>query len=316
MSIDRPRFRLLRLRAGFRAPALHALALFLSALSLCLPGRACSAAALVPGVTHVCRPVPDSIKIDGILDEPQWKGLDTLRLALNNAPAGGMPTVETKVLVAWSRTRLYVAFIADGKNVKGTITRHDGALYDQDVVEMFIDPDGDGKDYIELEWNCLNTSLDYFFTAPRQGDNTAWTAEGMQNAVKVRGTANNASDTDTGMVAEISLPWTALKQWSKGALPPKAGDSLALNFYRINYPSPNAPELIAWSPTDAADFHRPDKFGALIFSSTPVTSVLPMGAAHGSFPATRALPRRADGRAADRGNAGLILFRTPVPTRP
>jgi hypothetical protein len=313
MSIDRSRF-----LAGFCAPSFRTFLHALSALALCIPGRMHAAPALVPGVTHLCRPIPDSIKVDGILNEPQWKGLDTLRLTLNNAPAGGKPTVETKVLVAWSQTRLYVAFISDAKNVKGTITQHDGALYDQDVVEMFIDPDGDGKNYMELEWNGLNTSLDYFFTAPRQGDNTAWTAEGMQNAVKVRGTANNASDTDTGIVAEISLPWSIFKQWSKGSMPPKAGDSLALNFYRINYPSPNAAELIAWSPTGAADFHKPDKFGALIFSSTPVTSVFPMAAPRGSRAPAGALPWRADGRAAERGrmHPGLILFEAPAPARP
>ncbi|MDB5050350.1 MAG: hypothetical protein JWO30_3421 [Fibrobacteres bacterium] len=261
--------------------------------------RQASAATAIQAVTHACRPIADEIKIDGVLDEPQWQGLDTLRLMLNNAPAGGKPTVETKVLTAWSQTRLYVAYIVSAKNVKNTTTQHDAdAMYSQDVVEMFIDPDGDGKNYFELEWNCLNTSLDFFFTAPLQGQDKSWAPQGMQNAVKVHGTANNPVDVDTGMVVEISLPWAAFKQWSKGSMPPKAGDSLALNFYRINYITPSTPELISWAPTGAADFHRPDKFGALIFSSQPVTSLFPKPdprrhASAGGFPAPA---RRVDGR--------------------
>lgn len=247
----------------------------------------------VPSVTHLCRPVSDAFTVDGILDEPGWQGLDTLTLVLNDALADGEPGVRTRVLTAWSPTRLYVAFLADSKNIRNTLTAHDAALYEQDVVEMFLDPDGDGKDYFELEWSCLNASLDYRFASRLQGLDEGWAPPGMQNAVEVRGTPNHPGDVDTGMTVEIALPWAAFRTWWKGSLPPRAGDSLPVNFYRIDYSSNQDGELIAWSPIGAADFHRPDKFGALVFSSQPVTSVF-----------TR--PRPATG--ADRGGG---IRRTP-----
>lgn len=266
---------------------------------------------------HTCRSMPDSVKIDGILDDKAWQGLDTLRLLRNNAPAGGVPSAETKVLVGWSRTRLYVAFIADSKNVKNTVTKHDDdGLYAQDVVELFIDPDGDGKNYFELEWNCLNTSLDFFFTGPLQGLDKAWAPKGMQSAVKVRGTANQPGDVDTGMTVEISLPWEGFSAWSKKGLPPQAGDSLPLNFYRIIYPAQGSAELISWTHTGAPSFHMPEKFGALVFSSQPVTGLLPNrsritpAAASGAKSA-----RRIDGKLYNRtGSASLPevrLFQSP-----
>jgi hypothetical protein len=230
------------------------------------------AAAHAAAITHTTLLFPDSLKIDGVLDEPAWKGADTIALAMNNDPAGGAPGVATKVLTGWSRTRLYVAFIVESKNVQGTMTMHDANLYEQDVVEMFLDPDGDGKNYIELEWNCLNTSYDQTFTAPLAGGKLDWSPQGILNAVKVHGTANKSSDTDTSWVLEISLPWTAIQAQSLAALPPKSGDKLPLNFYRIDHSS-GAEKLMSWSPTGAADFHRPDKFGSLVFSDTPVTSV-------------------------------------------
>jgi|GEM_PF-4583036 len=310
------------MRVGFfflgRLPVFPGLLLFLILASApdsraASPSGTAGSAAFIPSVTHACRPISDSMKIDGVLDEPGWKGLDTLRLFRNNDPAGGKPSVETKVLVAWSQTRLYIAFIALTKNVRGTETQHDGPLYDQDVVEMFIDPDGDSKDYVELEWNCLNTSLDYSFTGPRTGSNTAWSATGMLNAVKVMGTANKPSDVDTGMVVEISIPWTALKPFSKSPLPPRNGDSLPLDFYRIDYATSASGELIAWAPTGVADFHRPDKFGALVFSTQPVTAVFPAVRAPSHGPSAPLSPRfrtplRADGRSATTGSPDLWLF--------
>lgn len=266
---------------------------------------------------HTCRPMPDSVKIDGILDDKAWQGLDTLRLLRNNAPAGGAPSAETKVLVGWSNTRLYVAFIADSKNVKNTVTKHDDdGLYQQDVVELFIDPDGDGKNYFELEWNCLNTSLDFFFTDPLQGLDKAWAPKGMQSAVKVRGTANQPGDVDTGMTVEISLPWDGFSAWSKKGLPPQAGDSLPLNFYRIIYPATGSAELISWTPTGAPSFHMPEKFGALVFASQPVTGLLPNPLREApARTAGAGLTRRIDGKLYTRfGSAPageLRLFQPP-----
>jgi hypothetical protein len=242
-------------------PISHALILTLVTLFYSASGSA------VP----TCRPLPDSIKIDGILSESAWKFVDTLTLVRNNDPTGGAPGVVTKVLVGWTPTHLYTAFIADSRNVKGTITEHDGALYDQDALEMFIDPDGDSKNYIELEWNCLNTSVDLTLTGPGTGTDWAWSAAGIQHVVKVKGTANKASDSDTNWILETALPWSTLQPFSKATLPPKAGERLSINFYRIDNPMGGSQELLAWSPTGVANFHKPDKFGSLIFSDqTPI----------------------------------------------
>lgn len=213
--------------------------------------------------THSVPLVADSIRIDGVFDEPAWKIADSLSLTLNNNPAGGKPKSATSVKVTWNQANLFVAFTVESKNVEGTITQHDGPLYEQDVVEMFIDPDGDSQNYLELEWNCLNTSLDFRYAGVRTGMDEAWKPKGMRSAVKVQGTANKSSDIDTGMTLEVAIPWSDIQEWSKAAMPPKVGEKLKVNFYRIDYPSE---ELMAWAPTGVADFHKPDKFGQLLFA--------------------------------------------------
>ena len=224
---------------------------------------------------HACRQVADTLKVDGILDDAAWQGLDTLLLVRNDAPPGGAPSARTKVLLAWAPTGIFAAIISESRNVKGTLLRRDDPLYQQDAVEIFIDPGSDGKDYLELEWNCLNTVLDLRLSGPRSGEDVGWTATGMRSAVRVLGSANLPADVDTGWVVEIALPWSDLAPWSAGSLPPKAGDALALNIYRIDTPTGQPQELSAWSPTGVPDFHRPDKFGKVTFAGPSGVSPTP-----------------------------------------
>jgi hypothetical protein len=241
---------------------------------------ASASAALLPcpihaQVSHQVAQITGDLVIDGALDEAAWKSADTLPLLTNNGPGGLKPKTATTVRVLWNPTYLYVSFQVETPRIDGTITQHDGELYTQDVVELFLDPDGDSQNYLELEWNCLNTSLDFRYAKVRQGMDMSWAVPNSKSAVKLRGTANKSTDVDTGLTYEIALAWADVKAWSKAAIPPKPGDNLPVNFYRIDYPpGGGAEELMAWSPTGAADFHRPDKFGKLIFGG-PAVGIVP-----------------------------------------
>src|SRR5688572_28306667 len=96
--------------------------------------------------------VADTVQVDGLLEEPLWRSAATLHLVTNHNPGGATPKAWTEVKTAWTATHLYVAFLVGTKSIEGTLTQHDGALYTQDVVEMFLDPDGDSQNYLELEW--------------------------------------------------------------------------------------------------------------------------------------------------------------------
>jgi hypothetical protein len=220
--------------------------------------------------TYTCKMTKETMKIDGVLSERVWSALDTISMLEN--VKGGKPLQATKVMATWDSTNLYVAYVTKDNDIKGTITQHDGALYSEEAVELFFDADGDGKNYIELEWNCQNATLDYFFPALGNAV-TAWSAAGMKNAVKVHGTANKSSDVDTGMVVEISIPWKALDTGSTIRLPPKKGDQLRINFFRIDQRANVATQdLSAFSPTMSGTFHDPSKFGILSMSTAIQTS--------------------------------------------
>ena len=143
-------------------------------------------------------------------------------------------------------------------------------------MEIFIDPDGDGLNYAEIEVNPLNVVFDLLLSKPWAdgGQGLAqWNPE-FASAVGIVGTINEAGDEDQGWTVEIALPWTALATDIRNvmngqSLPPQSGDSWRLNLYRFERlreaGSITRAEASAWSTVGEIDFHRPDRFGYLNF---------------------------------------------------
>jgi hypothetical protein len=48
-------------------------------------------------------------------------------------------------------------------------------------------------------------------------------------------------------------------------IPPREGDAWRMNLYRIDSPEPGRQKFCAWNPTQKIDFHRPWRFGLLMF---------------------------------------------------
>ncbi len=48
----------------------------------------------------------------------------------------------------------------------GKLTKRDAIIYKDNDFEVFIDPDGDGLNYYELEINALGTIMDLFLKKP------------------------------------------------------------------------------------------------------------------------------------------------------
>jgi hypothetical protein len=54
-----------------------------------------------------------------------------------------------------------------------------------------------------------------------------------------------------------------------GAKPPHPGDRWRMHLYRVE--ARPSPAELAWSPTLEADFHRPNRFGELVFTDRVAT---------------------------------------------
>jgi hypothetical protein len=214
-------------------------------------------------LSYYCQYTETAPVIDGTLDDPAWNRAKEIRLLRNQD--GSTPRFETTARLLWDDTFLYVGFACEDTQIYATMTERDATLWEQEVVEIFVDANCDQISYVEVEINPLNTLLDLFvLNRPPQSFHGLfdWDSAGMRHAVHVDGDPNDPDSVDRGWSVEMALPWadfaTAPHQ------PPQPGDMWRFNLYRIDQFQGRV-ELYAWSPTLCDTFHQPQRFGELIF---------------------------------------------------
>lgn len=230
-----------------------------------------------------------SILVDGKLDEPAWKNAVSSGLFVNTM--NGSPVEQpAQARLLWDEQNLYIGFEFADRDVWGTLEKHDDKLWTQEAAEVFLDPDGDGKTYVELQVSPRNVTFDSWLPGYRQNDN-AWDS-GMQTAVKVDGTLNQRDDKDTSWTVEMRIPMSAVKgrlETVKG-VPPQVGTEWRANFFRMDQENGKPQTASAWSPPLVGDFHALDKFGSLVFADaggnvTPPPASVPQAPAQSAPPA-------------------------------
>jgi hypothetical protein len=148
--------------------------------------------------------------------------------------------------------------------VWSTFTARDSNTWEQEVIEVFIDEDGDGKDYLELQVTPTNVVFDAKFATHRSDLKAAraWNMEGLQTAVTVDGTVNAREDTDKSWTVEMAIPAAQVPgvnaQLANGA-------QWRVNLFRWDAPKGGSQKAAAFSPPVVPDFHALKKFGRLRF---------------------------------------------------
>lgn len=201
--------------------------------------------------------------IDGKLDDAAWSGAP--EVTLTTSFDGQAAQRKTRMRLTWDDTNVYVAFDCDDPDVWGTLKNKDDEIYNQEVVEVFFDADGDGATYNELQVSPHNVNFDASFVARRSDLKEAMKWEsGMKSAVTVRGTLDDASDTDQGWSAEMQIPIANLNKVPK--VPPVKGDRWRFNAYRLeHFEHFKQIEGQSFSPLFVGDFHALPRFGWLVF---------------------------------------------------
>ncbi len=208
------------------------------------------------------------MKIDGKLEEKVWTTVPTLRLK----PFGSSPATATMIRVFVTETDLYLAGELADRHMWGTLKNRDDSTWTEEVLELFLDVDGDGNDYMELQITPNNVIFDANFkkrlgrgqgTRQEQIDAAkAWNLDGLETAVDAIGTVNKDDDVDTKWVVEMKIPLKSIPGAGEG---PKNGDTWAVNLYRFDRPEKNKTHAYAWSTAPRGDFHQVDKFGEFKF---------------------------------------------------
>jgi hypothetical protein len=218
----------------------------------------------VPEATayHVAQAADVDELLDGV--HPAW--IDA------RAIAWGPPSYRTRFRALWSRAGLAICFDCADVAPWATCRIRDERLWEEEVVELFLDPAETGTDYAEIEISPINVVCDLRVRAPwpRLAAEIDWDLEGLRSAVEPW-RDNEAGP--RGWTATAVLPWRGLAPLSPAAaarLPPRRGDRWRFNVFRIKRPhGPDDRErdaiYAAWSVPDAPSFHVPAAFRPLVF---------------------------------------------------
>ena len=202
------------------------------------------------------------IEIDGVLAESAWDRAaraGPFVRSLDGKPA----SASTEARLLWDDDHLYVAFLSEDTNVSSPFVNDDDKLYTSNVVEIFLNPSGDGSRYDEIEVAPTNALFDASFSGgPRKGMDLSWSSH-ARHAVRVDGTLNAPGDVDRGWTVELAIPFSALTGMPKPR--PQRGDRWKFNLYRLRQGPGQPGEGQAFSPPMRGDFHALDRFATLRF---------------------------------------------------
>lgn len=198
--------------------------------------------------------------IDGMLSDDVWRLAAPVELvgSLDGAPT----SLRTVARLLYDDRNLYVSFDCEDRDVWGTMLKRDDPIYNEEVVEIFLDANADGRTYNEIEVSPNNTVFDAYFPERRRGMDLSWDS-GLKSAVKIRGTLNDPSDLDEGWSVEMQIPIARLAEVPH--VPPRRGDRWRFNLYRLEHVDRKRVEGQAFSPLFIGDFHHLPRFGWLVF---------------------------------------------------
>ena len=230
---------------------------------------------------YLCHRTATPPAIDGKLEDAAWAAAPwTDPFEDIEADVKPKPRFETRAKLLWDDEYLYIAANLVEPQVWGTLQKHDDIVFHDNDFELFIDPDGDTREYYEIEINALNTIFDLFMVRTYIEGGPAlhgWDMKGMKHAVFVHGTLNDPTDSDEGWSVEFALPWEWLKEAAHRPSPPQVGDQWRINFSRVEWqvevvdgqyrklPGKREGNWV-WSPQGVINMHKPEYWGFVEFT--------------------------------------------------
>ncbi len=232
--------------------------------------------------------VASPLIIDGNGSDVQWEHAAwTDDFTDIEGPTRAVPRQRTRVKMTWDDRALYVLAELSETDLWAVLKKHDEIVFQDNDFEIFVDPDGDTREYYEIEVNALGTVFDLYLPETYRAGTTAnhgWNANAMSLAIGLDGTLNDSTDIDRGWTVEMALPWSifepvvanGIRSFQVTSRPPDVGDAWRINFSRVQWTLekmgnsytkvPGKPEdNWVWSPQWIVDMHVPQWWGRVKF---------------------------------------------------
>jgi len=210
------------------------------------------------------------LKIDGKINEADWKRAE--EFVMVEATKGGKAPLKTTMRLLWDDDFLYIAYFCEDPDAWATWEKEDDPMWDEEVVEFFIDPNGTGFSYYEHEINPINQKVDLFIVNAGKRLNGKftgwkdWDFKNLKQAVYVDGDGKKHGTKDKFWTVEVAVPFDELLELRGNT--PEDGDMWRFNAYRIERGDKNKKDddfYAGFSPVYRGSFHTPWQFGKIYF---------------------------------------------------
>ena len=207
----------------------------------------------------VARSLPGDFEPDADLGKPIWQGIPALTLHHYRMPGTLIPGVSTRVAVAYTGSRLYLAYRCQYFEMHcyqgEDPVRERWLLWDRDVVEVFVNPFPQRMNtYWEFEVAPNNQWIDLAIDLDRDPVTDARWDSGFAHATRV-------DEDKREWTCEMSIPVASM-----GVASIRPGMEWRINFYRCDGVGEiRQRRLLAWSPPLGDSFHVPSRFGTILF---------------------------------------------------
>jgi len=191
-------------------------------------------------------------------DTEFWKGIEpiTINKSILDVP---LPKFRSQARSRWTKDYLY--FLFSGPYDKLTLkpdpdtTEETYRLWEWDVFELYIGSDFEhinlyNEFQVSPQSEFLDLKIDSTMRRPGHGDERFW-----DSGFKVKSRVDSRSKM---WYAEMRIPIKAIDE-----RPPKAGNEMRVNVYRLGGTEADRDFFLAWKPTEVWNPHRPHKFGIL-----------------------------------------------------
>jgi hypothetical protein len=233
--------------------------LILTATALCAVLSGFAQTAQPSSVIHVKRCA--DFAVTGRGTDPAWKAASWIDIPVRTNLS---VHYGTRVKMLYSETGIYFFFSCQDSLLTTAMDADFRDLWNDDVVEVFLQPDPARAAYLEYELSPLNFELPISIRN-ENGVLNSWIPfhyggdRRTRHAVVVEGGEQKPHAAVSGWKAEFFIPFRLMHLLTE---PPSRGAHWKTNLYRIDYD--HGETLFSWRPT-SGNFHEYDRFGDLIF---------------------------------------------------
>lgn len=151
--------------------------------------------------------------------------------------SGPAPYYRTASKLLYDDEYMYFGAVLHDEHVWGTLTEPQSVIFQDNDMEIFLDPSGKGENYYEFEINPLGTTWQLTLDKPYSLGGSAKNVElpGLISSVHVEGSLNDpTSPPDRCWSVTVALPLKEFARFGAGAIVP--GETVwRANFSRVQW---------------------------------------------------------------------------------